>query len=346
MVSKKQPQINYSRKEIEYFQNRWKTEEGKDRRYQIIQIMKTGSTEFGNLTKFNTDKDKISKSIPIGKDLRGINIASIDIPHNMDFSRFHLAAAIFEATDLSFAKFAFAHLEYASFNGSILSHAIFKGAHMVKTTFVGSDLNMAIFAEAVIDGYQLIAHKTFMEDGFKDYTEKNGFIDKKPGFYNLIKVKYKELGKYDEMIPFHILEMRSHRDEKFRIEKEIIKDGKPTIKYTRTPLWFVEKLFFDICFGYGEKWYKVFVTAIITVFGFTFLYSLAGPLQSCYDPNILISNWIDIFYFSLVNFTCVGSQDILPGNIYHRFLMGLESIVGLFLLTLVIVIFVRKMIRE
>ena len=346
MVYKKQPRINYSDKEIEYFQNRWKTNEGKEKRYQIIQIMKTGSTEFGSIAKFNTDKDKISKSIPPGKDLRGINIASVDIPNNMNFSRFHLAGAIFEAMDLSYASFAFAHLERTSFNGSILAHVIFKGASMVKTTFVGADLNMAIFAEAVIDGYPLIPHKTFMEDGFKNYAEHYGFIDKKPFFYNMIKTKYKELGRYDEMIPFHILEMRSKRDEKFRIEKEIIKDGKPTMKYTRTPFWFVEKLFFDIFFGYGEKWYRVFITAVLDVLLFSLLYLVFGPLQSCYDPGITTLEWIDSFYFSLVNFTNLGSQDLLPANIYHRLLMGVESISGLFLITLIIVIFTRKMIRE
>jgi|TergutMp193P3_1026864.scaffolds.fasta_scaffold51356_3 hypothetical protein len=346
MASKKQPQIHYSDKEIEYFQSRWKTEEGKERRYQIIQIMKTGSTEFGHLAKFDTDTDKVSKTIPAGKDLRGINIASTDIPHNMDFSRFHLSGAIFEATDLSYASFSFAHLERTSFNGSILGHAIFKGANMVKTTFVGADLSMAIFSEAVIDGYPLIAHKTFMEDGFKNYTEKFGFIDKKPGFYNMIKIKYKELGRFDEMIPFHILEMRSKRDEKFRIEKEVVINGKTTIKYTRTPLWFLEKLFFDICFGYGEKWYRVFFTAIVVVFTFSFLYLMVGPLQSCYEPDIITSKWVDAFYFSAVNFTNLGSQDLLPNGVMHRFLMGIESISGLFLITLIIVIFTRKMIRE
>ena len=347
MASKKQPQINYSDKEIEYFQNRWKTEEGKEKRLQILQIMKTGSTEFGNLAKFSNDKDKISKSIPTGKDLRGINIASANIPNNMNFSRFHFAGAILEAMDLSYASFAFAHLERTSFNGSILAHVVFKGASMVKTTFVGSDLNMAIFSEAIVDGYPLIPHKTFMEEGFKNYSEKHGFVDKKPFFYNMIKTKYKELGRYDEMVPFHILEMRSKRDEKFRTEKEVVIDGKPTMKYTRTPFWFIEKLFFDICFGYGEKWLRVFVTALIVVALFTFLYPIVGgPLQSCYEPDIITSDWADILYFSVVNFTNLGSQDLLPANMWHRLLMGIESISGLFLITLIIVIFTRKMIRE
>jgi len=337
--------IIYSEKEIDYLRNRWKTEDGKDRRRRIIQIMQTGSTEFGDLTVFGDKKDKITEAIPIGKDLRGINIASIEIPNGLNFSRFHFSGAILEAMDHSLSNFSFAHLEYASFNGSILNRTIFKGANMVRTTFVGANMDMAIFAEAVVDGFPLIAHKTFMEDGFRDFSLRYGFIDKKPGFYSMIKLKYKELGRYDEMIPFHILEMRAKRDEKFMIEKEVQKDGKPFIKRYRTPLWFIEKLFFDVCFGYGEKWYRVFFTALVVVFGFSFLYMIE-PLRSNWDPNITTTKWIDTIYFSAVNFTNLGSQDWLPNGPLHRLFMGIESISGLFLITLIIVIFTRKMIRE
>jgi len=345
MSSKKQKMIHYTEKELEYFRSRWKTEEGKDKRKRIIQIMQSGSTEFGDLAAFPDKKDKLTESIPLGKDLRGINIASIEIPSGLNFSRFHFAGAILEASDLSFANFSFAHLEYTSFNGSILNHTIFKGAAMVKTTFVGANMDMAILAEAVVDGYPLVAHKTFMEDGFRDFSLKFGFIDKKPGFYSMIKLKYKELGRYDEMIPFHILEMRSKRDEKFIIEKEVKKDGRTFMKRYRTPFWFVEKLFFDICFGYGEKWYRVFFTALSVVLGFSFLYMLE-PLKDQWNPSVTSTSWIDTLYFSAVNFTNLGSQDWLPGGIFHRILMGVESVSGLFLITLIIVIFTRKMIRE
>ncbi len=345
MASKRHKMLHYSEKELDALRNRWKTEDGKERRKRIIQIMQSGSTEFGDLTVFSDKQDKLTASIPVGKDLRGINIASIEIPHGLNFSRFHFAGAILEASDLSLANFSFAHLEYTSFNGSILNRTIFKGAMMVHTTFVGSNMDMAILAEAVVDGYPLIAHKTFMEDGFRDFSLKFGFIDKKPGFYGMIKLKYKELGRYDEMIPFHILEMRSKRDEKFTIEKEVNKEGKAVLKRFRTPLWFIEKLFFDICFGYGEKWYRVFFTAISVVIAFSFLYMIE-PLKSNWDPNLTTTSWIDTLYFSAVNFTNLGSQDWLPGGSLHRLFMGIESISGLFLITLIIVIFTRKMIRE
>jgi hypothetical protein len=345
MIIKSNKVIHYSEKELEYFRGRWKTEDGKERRRRIIQIMRTGSTEFGDLTVFPDKKNKFTESIPTGKDLRGINIASVEIPQGLNFTRFHFSGAILEASDLSFANFSFSHLEYTSFNGSILNHTIFKGANMVLTTFVGANMDMAIFAEAVVDGYQLMAHKTFMEDGFRDFSLKFGFIDKKPGFYNMIKLKYKELGRYDEMIPFHILEMRSKRDEKFILEREVNKNGKSVIKRYRTPLWFIEKLFFDICFGYGEKWYRVLITAVSVVLTFSFLYMLE-PLKSNWDQKTTSTKWIDTIYFSAVNFTNLGSQDWLPGGPLHRLLMGIESISGLFLTTLIIVIFTRKMIRE
>ncbi|HEY9187543.1 MAG TPA: ion channel [Bacteroidota bacterium] len=345
MASTKYKNIKYTFKDLERLRNRWKTEEGKERRRRIIQILQSGSTDLGDLTVFPDEKDKVAEEIPIGKDLRGINLASIEFPNGLNFTRFHFAGAILEAADFSLCNFSFCHLEYTSFNGSTLNRTIFKGAIMVKTTFVGSNLDMAIFAEAIVDGYQLIAHRTFMEDGFRDFSNKHGFIDKKPGFYNMIKQKYKELGRYDEMIPFHILEMRSKRDEKFIIEKEIIKNGKTILKRYKTPLWYIEKLFFDICFGYGEKWYRVFFTAISIVLLFSFLYMIE-PLKSNWDPEVTTTNWIDTLYFSAVNFTNLGSQDWLPNGPLHRLFMSIESISGLFLITLIIVIFTRKMIRE
>ena len=345
MASNKNIKVHYSDRELEYFRNRWKTEDGKERRRRIIKIMQSNSTEFGDLTVFEDKKNKMTELIPVGKDLRGINIASIDIPNGLNFSRFHFSGAILEAMDLSLSNFSFAHVEYTSFNGSILNRTIFKGANMVHTTFVGANMDMAILAEAVVDGYPLIAHKTFMEDGFRDFSLKYGFIDKKPGFYSMIKLKYKELGRYDEMVPFHIMEMRSKRDEKFVIEREVVKDGRTIMKHYRTPLWFMEKLFFDICFGYGENWYRVFITAISVVLGFSFIYML-DPLKSCWDQNVTTTKWIDTLYFSAVNFTNLGSQDWLPNGPFHRLLMSVESVSGLFLITLIIVIFTRKMIRE
>jgi hypothetical protein len=345
IITRKLPIIKYTQKELECLRERWKTPEGKERRKNIIQIMKSGSTEFGELTKFPGKMNKACDLIPPGKDLRGINLSSTEIPNGLDFSRFHFSGAILKAIDLSSTNFSFAHLEDASFNGSTLNRSIFKGAVLADCSFIGCNLDMVILAEAIIDGYPLIAHRTFMEQGFKDFSNNYGFIDQRSGFYSIIKQKYKMLGKYDEMVPFHILEMRVKRDEKHIVEKEIVKNQKTTIKQIRTPLWYFEKVFFDMCFGYGEKWYSVFFTAVFIVLLFSVLY-MVEPLKSNWNPEITSRAWTDALYFSSVNFTNLGSQDWLPGCYLHRFLMALESILGLFLVTLMIVIFTRKMIRE
>jgi hypothetical protein len=346
VIKRKYSKIKYSEKELERLRDRWKTEEGKERRRKIIEIIKSGSSDFGDYAIFPEYKDNKSQSIPPGKDLRGINLASIEIPQGLNFSRFYLSGANLEVTDLSSVNFSFAHLEYTSFNGTVLNRTIFKSAHLVRTSFIGANLDNVILSEAIIEGYPLGSHRMFMEDGFKDFSSSYGFIDKRSVFYNLIKTKYKHLGKYDEMIPFHTMEMRAKRDEKFIKEKEILEDQKIVIKRKKTLLWYSEKIFFDICFGYGEKWYRVFITAMCIVLLFSFLYMFSAPLKSNWGPEITTSLWLDNLYFSAVNFTNLGSQDWLPGCAAHRVMMSMESITGLFLITLIIVIFTRKMIRE
>jgi hypothetical protein len=345
MLKKKISIIPYSEKEIEVFRARWKTTEGKERRKRIIEIIKSGSTEFGGDAHFPELKDKISIQIPPGKDLRGINLSAVETPKGLNFSRFHLAGSILEAMDLSSTNFSFAHLEFTSFNGSTLNRVIFKGAHFVQPSFIGANMDMVILAEAIIDGYQIAPHRIFMEEGFREFATNFGFIDKKSGIYSVIKNKYKMLGKYDEMVPFHILEMRSKRDEKHISEKEEIINGQVKIKRRRTALWYLERFFFDICFGYGEKWYSVLTTALFIILLFSSLYSVA-PLRSNWSSDISTSNWLNYLYFSAVNFTNLGSQDWLPGHPLHRVLMSIESVSGLFLTTLIIVIFTRKMIRD
>jgi hypothetical protein len=345
ILYKKSPIIVYSERELEFLRERWKTPDGKERRKIIIDLMRNGSTEFGQLCIFPRTTNKISVIIPPGKDLRGINLSSVEIPNGLNFSRFHFAGAILEAIDLSSMDFSFAHFEHTSFNGSILKRAIFKGATLVKPSFVGANLDMVILAESIVDGYPLIAHRIFMEEGFRKFVGNFGFIDKRSGFYSMIKLKYKTLGKYDDMIPFHILEMRVKRDEKHIIEKEIVKDDKIIIKKRKTSLWYLERIFFDLCFGYGEKWYSVFFTAMFIVLLFSFLY-MVEPLKSNWNQQVTTRAWIDTLYFSSVNFTNLGSQDWLPGSWIHRLFMSIESICGLFLVTLIIVIFTRKMIRE
>jgi hypothetical protein len=324
--------IRYKKSQLLFLQNRWRTFDGKEKRKQIIQRLMQGDTKLDDLAFF-TDKDGIPK-VPTGKDLRGI-VLSLAFPENLDFSLFHLSGARIEASNLSNCDFSFCHLEEVSFRGSILKNSLFKGAFLTNPDFVGADLEGISLSGSIINNVQIISHRIFGEKGFKDFKATNGFIDKQFLIYGIIKGKYKSIGRYEEMVPFHMLEMRARRDEKF-IDK---KTGRRKIQ------WYLDFIGFDLLCGYGEKWQNPVISAFLMMLFFTFLY-LPYPLANQINPNIPGDKFVNFLYFSCVTFSNYGSQDYLPSCDYHRAIMFLESIIGFVCVTMIVVIYSRKMLRE
>jgi uncharacterized protein YjbI with pentapeptide repeats len=324
-------EIRYTEEQIKKLRARWDTPEGRNQRKQIQRKLENGDTDLGDLATFNQDDGL--PTVPPGKDLRGITLSTA-LPENLDLKSLHLSASRLEGADFTGANFSYAHLEFVSFSGSILRKAIFRGAFLTHPNFVGADLEQISLSEAVIDGIQMISHRAFSHQGFADFSSSIGFIDKQYTIYSIIKSKYKSLGKYDEMIPFHILEMRARRDDRCTNKKT----GR------RKLAWYLNWVGFDLLCGYGEKWQNALLSAFMVILTFSFVYMIY-PLRTS-DLSSETTRWIDYLYFSAVNFSNLGSQDLLPYNSVHRFTMFSESVLGLFLITMLIVIFTRKIIRE
>jgi hypothetical protein len=329
---KMEKSFKYTKFQIDYLRKRWDTPEGKIKRKHIMQKLFSGSAELGDLADFPETKEV--PSVDVGKDLRGI-VLSAPFPENLDFSYFHFSGAKIEASDLTNCDFSFSHLEEISFRGTILKKTIFKVAYLTHPDFVCADLDEINLSGAIIDGIQLISHRIFGEKGFKDFKENNGFIDKRFLIYNVIKLKYKSIGRYEEMVPFHMLEMRARRDERF-INK---KTGRKKL------LWYLDLVGFDLLCGYGEKWQYPLVSSFVMMFLFAFLY-MPYPLANQVNPNEPCDKFVNFLYFSCVTFSNIGAQDMVPANDYTRTIMFAESIIGLLCITMMVVIYSRKMIRE
>jgi hypothetical protein len=279
----KEKAFRYTKSQLEYLRGRWETPEGKEKRKQILNRLLSCNTEFEDLETFSEVK-KIPKVLN-GKDLRGI-ILSASFPENLDLSSFHLSGARIEASNLTNCDFSFSHLEEISFRGTILKNSTFNGAFLTNPDFVGADLEGVSLSGSIMDNIQIISHRTFGEKGFKDFKDNNGFIDKKFLIYSIIKAKYKSIGRYEGMIPFHMLEMRARRNEKY-INK---KTGRKKIQ------WYFNFIGFDLLCGYGEKWQNPIISAFILMFLFTFLY-MPYPLANQINPNIPGDKFINFLYF-------------------------------------------------
>jgi hypothetical protein len=324
--------IKYTKLQLDYLKKRWETSEGKDKRKQILHRLMDRDTKLDDLATFS--EVKTVPKVPDGKDLRGI-ILSMAFPEDLDFSFFHLSGARIEASNLTNCDFSFCHLEEISFRGSILKNSLFKGAFLTNPDFVGADLEGISLSGSIIDNIQIISHRIFGEKGFKDFKDTNGFIDKQFLIYGIIKGKYKSIGRFEEMVPFHMLEMRARRNEKYKNKKT----GRKKIQ------WYLDFIGFDLLCGYGEKWQNPLISAFIMMLLFTFLY-LPYPLSNQINPNVPGDKFVNYLYFSCVTFSNYGSQDFLPSCDYHRLIMFIESIIGLICVTMAVVIYSRKMIRE
>ena len=105
-----------------------------------------------------------------------------------------------------------------------------------------------------------------------------------------------------------------------------------------------EKIWLNVLWlmcGYGERPQNVVLCFLCTIFGFALLYSvshLEGP-----DGTVGFQ-FHEALYFSIVTFTSLGYGDIRPVGIAKLF-AGLEAVTGLFLTSLFIFVFCRKMLR-
>jgi len=108
---------------------------------------------------------------------------------------------------------------------------------------------------------------------------------------------------------------------------------------------FIRTKIFDLSsryiIGYGEKPLNVFIISFFIVSIFAILYMFAGveitltqiidiDIKNISEYNIdeLISNYIKLWYFSIVTFATVGYGDIIPINILGRLLVILEIFLG------------------
>ena len=94
--------------------------------------------------------------------------------------------------------------------------------------------------------------------------------------------------------------------------------------------------------GYGERPGRAFLSFITTILMFAGIYfqlTLIGPKE------VVIHNDLgNALYFSVVTFTSLGYGDIRPIGIAKAF-AGIEALMGIFLISLFVFVFCRKMVR-
>lgn len=292
-----------------------------------------------------------------GEDLSGCNLQKIVI-NNVHLDRPRLAGAHLCQADLSGSHIFNADLNGsdlvgADMSGCELTHCDMKGADLTKAKLAGSrlwnaELTGANLSECDLSGSDLwnaqmynvkLWHTIF--DGTKSLTKKS--FAGRQRFYETAKINeagalsaedsYRDLKKY-----FLINAM--HNDASWASFKE--KTMERLILKKKGNLGYFPSLLMSILCGYGEKPFRIVVSALSAILLFALAYLTLNAVQSSSSSDYVM-RWGDYLYYSTVTFTTVGYGDFIPKPVtLFRLLSATEAFSGVYLSGLFIFTLARK----
>jgi hypothetical protein len=105
---------------------------------------------------------------------------------------------------------------------------------------------------------------------------------------------------------------------------------------------YIPSLVMNILCGYGEKPYRIILTALSTIMLFALLYFSSGAIEHTVNPSYSM-RWFDYIYYSTITFTTVGYGDFVPKPFcLFRLMAAVEAFSGVFVTGLFIFTLARK----
>jgi len=105
----------------------------------------------------------------------------------------------------------------------------------------------------------------------------------------------------------------------------------------------LEKTFVDLTSEYGTNWIRILKSSGLTIFVFSIFYKL-NSLGEIVSNGETVSGFLNYLYFSIVTFTTLGYGNMQPTK-YLKGISAVESLIGAFLMALLVVVFARKWMR-
>ncbi len=152
---------------------------------------------------------------------------------------------------------------------------------------------------------------------------------KKANQLKMLKENFHNLGEYDS------------EDEAFAEYMNYRRKTQPHL--LRFPSWVLSAIA-----GYGTRPVRLFITMLMVIAMFGFLFSGNVPFVEMVGKEELSEQFFGLargIYFSMITFMTIGYGDISPSNVFTAFLAGLEGFSGLFLMSYFTVSVVRKTLR-
>jgi len=276
-----------------------------------------------HLEKANFGKADLSQS-----DLSGSHL------FNANFDGADLIGADLSACDLAHCDLRGADLTKARLENTRLWNADMRGANLTECNLSGSDLWNAKLSNVKLWRSDLTRVKSLTRSSFSHHKKFSGKAGiNQPGgvsaeeSYRDLKRHFLENGMYNDASWASFMEKT--------IERSILKK--------RRDLHYFPSLVMGLLCGYGEKPFRIVLSAFATIVLFAFAYAFLGAIEPSAAQNTHPLRWPDYIYYSTITFTTVGYGDLIPKpHALFRLIAASEAFAGVFLTGLFIFTLARR----
>lgn len=295
-----------------------------------------------DLRKNNPEsRERILKAVRANKRLDGAFLQDADLSHG-ELAGARLVHARLDGANLERAHLEGAHLYGASLRGANLFNANLRRANLKETNLEGANL-----LEAKIDDAKLLGIHWGKGKRIQNEIEARKLA--KEGDAKSAKVKFREAEEIYRNIRTHMMAAGIFEEAADFFYREM------TVRRKQMPFFSIKRIsskVIDLVCGYGEKTFRVILSAASLVLLNSVVYFFAGTRYGseviAFDPaQSLQTNIYEYFlslYFSVVTCTTLGYGDIAPLDWSRPFTMA-EAFLGAFMIALFVLVFGRKMIR-
>ena len=312
---------------------------------------------WGHLENKERYRAQLADMVRRGEDLAGANLKKVVLKNaSLEKARFSgadLSQADMSGTHLFDSDLEGAELLGVNLSGCEMANCNLKGADLTKAILINSrfwnaDLTNANLTECDMNGADLwnarlfnakLWHANFSDAKFlsiKSFSAGAKIFDNprinETGFLSA-EESYRDLKKY-------FLANGVYDDASWAAFKE--KAMERLIFKKNMDLNYLPSLLMNILCGYGEKPYRIVLSALLTILSFAFLYASFNTMESSIAPGYILK-WGDYIYVSAITFTTVGYGDFIPRPFMSfRLFAACEAFMGVFLTGLFIFTLARK----
>jgi hypothetical protein len=258
-------------------------------------------------------------------DLHGLDLGVIDL------SESYLNGANLEGARLWGAILLGTRLIAADLKGANLRYAHLWEAKLFGVELEGADLRHADLGGAYLRRTEFPSNAKLEEVGWGEKyilgEEEEGYFEEAEATYRRLKIWYTEHGLYDIAAKFYYREKEAQRKDASR-------------RRDRVAGWFSWAFF-----GHGEGWKRILIWIASCISLFTLIYFLIGTFCPSFG-TLTPDTFTNSLYYSAVSFITLGYGSwVKEATGWEKGLGVFEAFLGFFMMTLLLVTFVRKWTR-